>query len=93
MFFSWFFEVLIRKVETLSTNKKSKKTPQEKKGIPQSKKENPKAFENIIKDFEKIEGLFTIYRNVEKNEIYMELTPNQFENIYMINIKENILNL
>ena len=35
---------------------------------------------------EKIEGLFTFYKNNEKNVIYIALRPEQFETLYIINI-------
>ena len=61
---------------------KSKQPLKIKKQISESKKGDSNLFENIIKDFEKIEGLFTFYKN-NKNEIYLELSPDQFEILYI----------
>jgi len=50
------------------------------------KKKDKDAFETIIEDFEKIEGFFTFYKNVDKNEFYLELKPEQLDSIYLMNI-------
>ena len=51
-----------------------------------SKKDNKKSFDNIIKDMEKIPGLFNIYYNEDKNLAYLEVSPDQFEKIYLCNM-------
>lgn len=42
-----------------------------------------KGFEELIKDMEKIEGLFTIYKNEEDGTIYLQIEPEQFGEIYL----------
>jgi len=40
-------------------------------------------FNELITDLEKIEGLFTFYRNNEDGTVYMEIKPEQFGKIYL----------
>ncbi len=40
-------------------------------------------FEKFVEDFEKIEGLFTIYRDDEEGKVYLEIKPEQFDQIYL----------
>lgn len=42
-----------------------------------------KSFEEFIKDFEKIEGLFTFYRDNEEGTVFLEIKPEQFGKIYL----------
>ncbi|SVD32657.1 uncharacterized protein METZ01_LOCUS385511, partial [marine metagenome] len=50
---------------------------------PKSKKKGKKSFVSIIKDFEKIEGLFTLYWNRKNNQAYISILPEQLEKIYL----------
>ena len=50
---------------------------------PKSKKKDKKSFSNVIKNYEKIEGLFTLYWNRENNQAYISILPDQFEKIYL----------
>lgn len=34
-----------------------------------------KPFEEVVKDADKLEGLFTVYRQEKKNKIYLEIKP------------------
>ncbi|NEQ33470.1 MAG: hypothetical protein F6K04_21150, partial [Leptolyngbya sp. SIO4C5] len=34
-------------------------------------------FDEAIADMEKVEGLFTLYRNADKNKLYLALSPQQ----------------
>ena len=63
-----------------------KKEVKKPKQTAPPKKENPNAFANIIKDYKKIQGLFTFYIKEDLNQVYMELTPEQFNTLYMMNI-------
>jgi len=72
-------------IDFLKEKTEKKKEPNKKEPI-QAKKTNPKSFENIIKEYDKIEGLFTFYINNDINQVYMELSPEQFNKLYMINI-------
>ncbi|MFC1898438.1 zinc-dependent metalloprotease [Candidatus Cloacimonadota bacterium] len=42
-----------------------------------------KGFEDLIKDMEKIEGLFTLYRDLEEGTVYMQINPEQLGIIYL----------
>jgi len=57
-----------------------------KKKDEDKEKSNGKSYESVIKDFEKIEGLFTFYVKADKAKVYMAITPDQFDKIYMCNI-------
>ncbi|MEH2311307.1 MAG: zinc-dependent metalloprotease [Nostoc sp.] len=46
-------------------------------------KEDLKAFDEVIKDTQKSGGLFTLYRNKEKNKIYLEIKPEQLNKNYL----------
>uniref|UniRef100_A0A0C1RJD1 DUF5118 domain-containing protein n=1 Tax=Tolypothrix bouteillei VB521301 TaxID=1479485 RepID=A0A0C1RJD1_9CYAN len=46
-------------------------------------KEEFEAFDKVIKDTEKLEGLFTLYRNKEQNKIYLEIKPTQLNKNYL----------
>ncbi len=47
--------------------------------------EDLEPFDEVIKDFEKIEGLFTLYRQPEKNTVYLEVKPEQLNrNLLMV---------
>jgi hypothetical protein len=52
-----------------------------------SKKPTPKddlePFDEVIKDTQKSGGLFTLYRNKEKNKIYLEIKPEQLNKNYL----------
>ena len=40
-------------------------------------------FEKFIKEFEKIEGFFTLYRDNEEGKVFLEIKPDQFEEVYL----------
>jgi hypothetical protein len=64
--------------------------PAEQKPAEGEKKEDPKkkekTIEEVTKDFEKLEGLFTLYRKKEagKDTIYMEVRHEQLEKLYFL---------
>lgn len=62
------------KTETKVEKKKEKKKPKEPK------------FEELIEDYEKIEGLFTLYRNEKEGKVYLEIRQDQFGSVYLCNI-------
>jgi len=66
----------------------SQETPkpaEEKKD--EKKKEEEKPFDEVVKDMEKIEGLFTFYRNADENKLLLELRPDQFNRDYIYSSK------
>lgn len=48
-----------------------------------TKKDDLEAFSEVVKDTQKIEGLFTLYRNKEKNKIYLEIKQEQLNKNYL----------
>ncbi|MBD2563415.1 MULTISPECIES: zinc-dependent metalloprotease [Nostoc] len=46
-------------------------------------KDELEAFDEVIKDTQKSGGLFTLYRNKEKNKIYLEIKPEQLNKNYL----------
>ncbi|MHC5759888.1 zinc-dependent metalloprotease [Nostoc sp.] len=46
-------------------------------------KEDLEPFNEVIKDTQKSGGLFTLYRNKEKNKIYLEIKPEQLNKNYL----------
>lgn len=41
-------------------------------------------FEDVIKDTQKIEGLFTLYKNEETGQLYLELSPKQLNQNFLL---------
>jgi hypothetical protein len=48
-----------------------------------SKKEELEPFDKVVKDAETLPGLFTLYRDKEKNKIYLEIKPEQLNKNYL----------
>ncbi|MBG1259704.1 zinc-dependent metalloprotease [Nostoc commune] len=60
--------------------------PAEKPKTPSktpTKKDDLEPFDEVIKDTQKSGGLFTLYRNKEKNKIYLEIKPEQLNKNYL----------
>ncbi|MEO1430067.1 MAG: zinc-dependent metalloprotease [Cyanobacteria bacterium J06633_8] len=70
----------LNKQQKKPISKPSKKTKPAKKP---AKKDNFKAFDKIVKDTKISKGLFTLYRDKEKNKIYLEVKPTQFKKNYL----------
>ena len=71
-----------------SWTSRAKKEPAEKKGATEEKKaadkkSDEKPFKEVIKDFEVTPGLFTLYRKEEDGTTYLEIGPDQFDEIFM----------
>jgi hypothetical protein len=62
-----------KKAETKAENKKPEKFDDEK------------PFDEIVKNMEVTKGLFTFYRKVDENKIYLEIGTNQFDKIFLFN--------
>ena len=56
---------------------------QSKKPLKSKEKDGKKLFKNVIKDYQKIDGLFTIYWNDEKNKAFLAILPDQIEKIHL----------
>ncbi|MBW4561688.1 MAG: zinc-dependent metalloprotease [Mojavia pulchra JT2-VF2] len=48
-----------------------------------SKKDDLEDFDEVVKDTEKLQGLFTLYRQKEKNKIYLEIKPEQLNKNFL----------
>lgn len=59
---------------------------EEKKDDDKKKKPKEPEFEKLIEDFEKIEGLFTLYQNEKEGKVYIEIKPGQFGEVYLMNL-------
>ncbi|BAZ41717.1 hypothetical protein NIES4101_76850 [Calothrix sp. NIES-4101] len=69
------------------------KTPDQKKPESSSKKPGEKtkppkrddleSFDEVTKDTQRLSGLFTLYRNKEKNKIYLEIKPEQLNKNFL----------
>ena len=50
------------------------------------KKDEEKKFDEVVKDFKVIEGLFTMYHKEEDNTVFLEIKPEQMDNIFLCNV-------
>src|SRR5258706_9717638 len=64
----------------LSVAKKTEKKADAKKP---EKFDDEKPFDEIVKNMDVIKGLFTFYRKADENKIYIEITTNQFEKLFL----------
>ena len=60
----------------------------EERGEAEEEEEEDKGptFKELVKKYEKIEGLFTLYRNREDNAVYIAIRPEQFDKVHLCNI-------
>ncbi len=68
--------------------KQEEKAPAEEEKAPADKPKKPeeKPFSEIIDGFEKVEGLFTFWRDDDEGKAYIEIKPEQFDTIYLASI-------
>ncbi|MEA5571415.1 zinc-dependent metalloprotease [Calothrix sp. UHCC 0171] len=59
----------------------SSKKPDEKTKPP--KRDDLESFDEVTKDTQRLAGLFTLYRNKEKNKIYLEIKPEQLNKNFL----------
>lgn len=52
----------------------------------ESKKEDFRRFREVVRDADRREGLFTVYRNEEDGETYLELKPHQLNKNYLCTV-------
>lgn len=45
--------------------------------------DDEKPFDEIVKNMDPIKGLFTFYRKADENKIYLEITTNQFDKLFL----------
>ncbi len=68
----------------LQLNKAEKKPAKKPASKPTpAKKDSFKDFDKVTKETEVSKGLFTLYRDKEKNKIYLEVQPTQFKKNYL----------
>ncbi|MBE9122248.1 zinc-dependent metalloprotease [Tychonema sp. LEGE 07199] len=48
-----------------------------------SQQQTLQPFEQVVKDAQKLEGLFTLYRNQANNKVYLEITPQQLDKKFL----------
>ncbi len=90
----FFVTILLHDKTCYSEELKSEETTEdttkveEKSDDTDKKKKKPKEpeFEDVIEDYEKIEGLFTIYHNEKEGKVYIEIRQDQFGPIYLCNV-------
>ncbi|TAG13447.1 MAG: DUF5117 domain-containing protein, partial [Oscillatoriales cyanobacterium] len=50
---------------------------------PSSEQQPLQPFEQVVKDAQKFEGLFTLYRNLATNKVYLEIKPQQLDKKFL----------
>ena len=66
----------MRNVDPLmAAGKKDEKKPE--------KFDDEKPFDEIVKNMDVIKGMFTFYRKADENKIYLEITTNQFDKLFL----------
>ncbi len=76
----------IAKADTVKEEKKEKKKEEEEKKSEKKKKPKEPKFEDLIEGYEKIEGFFTLYWNEKEGKVYLEIKPDQWDEIYLCNV-------
>lgn len=84
-FYSPLVAQVVGEVKTVEAD--TSKTEDEKK----KKKDKPKgkAFDEVVEDFQVIKGFFTLYQNSKENKVYLEILPDQLNQIYLCNISRS----
>ena len=49
------------------------------------KKDKEKPFDEVVKDFTPVKGLFTFYRKDDEGKVYVEILPDQFDKVFLLN--------
>lgn len=70
-------------VESIEDDSTQESGPEEDNGKESSKK----SFQEIVRDMEKLDGLFTFYRDKTESKTYVEIKPEQFETDYLYSQK------
>ncbi|NJL62373.1 MAG: zinc-dependent metalloprotease [Methylacidiphilales bacterium] len=65
----------------LAKKPEDSKKPNEKNKPP--KRDDLEPFDEVTKDTQRLDGLFTLYRNKEKNKIYLEIKPEQLNKNFL----------
>ena len=70
----------------VETNKEKIKVKLEDDTDKSSDDDQGNSFDNAIENFDRIDGLFTLYRNPEDARVLMEIKPSQFDKIFLCTI-------
>ncbi|WP_413176038.1 zinc-dependent metalloprotease [Anabaena azotica] len=68
-------------LEIAQTTKKPTKKPSN--SVKPGKEDELEAFDEVVKDYQKLEGIFTLYRQKDKNKIYLEINPAQLQKNFL----------
>ena len=68
-------------VQSPSAANESNKKPEDKS--KPSKNDDLEEFDEVVKETEKLEGIFTLYRQKENNKIYLEIQPEQLNKNFL----------
>lgn len=68
-------------LQLAKTNGSSDKKPSDAPKPP--KRDDLEPFDDVIKDTQKLDGLFTLYRNKEKNKVFLEIKPEQLNKNFL----------
>ena len=69
------------------TSVASEEQAEQKKEERKENEESEKSFQGIVKGMEKLEGLFTFYRDTNENKAFIEIRPIQFKTEYVFSQK------
>ncbi|MBN2365095.1 MAG: DUF5117 domain-containing protein [Calditrichaeota bacterium] len=72
--------------DTREANADTSKTEQNDTSSSKKKKPKEQKFADVVEDYNKIEGLFTIYHNPKEGKVYMEIRQDQFGPVYLCNL-------
>jgi hypothetical protein len=73
---------------TTAENQLNNEQPEQKskKETDDADEKKEKPFQELVKEFEVIDGLFTLYRKADEGKVYMEIKPDQFEEIFLCSV-------
>ena len=72
--------------EVIVTPDSSNKTDSTTATTKKKSKPKGKSFEKTIEEFERREGLFTLYYRAEKDQLYLEILPSQLDKVFLMNL-------
>ena len=74
------------KEEAVKEEDADKEKDEEDKEDEEDEEDKGPKFAKVIKDFDKIEGLFELYRDPEENKVFLAIRPDQFDQLYLCSI-------
>ncbi|MCY3668952.1 MAG: DUF5117 domain-containing protein [Gemmatimonadetes bacterium] len=82
----WAEEAKEEAVEEEAADKEKEDEDGEDEEDEEDEEDKGPKFAKVIKDFDKIEGLFELYRDPEENKVFLAIRPDQFDQIYLCSI-------